>query len=143
MKRIILRFLWFLGVVFGFWLLITFIKEERDNPPELARISNLRVDYYSIVDGWVSSASIPSSARRLRICGMMEKSKMATLQITISEPDDKNIFIRQDEYFFDIQPGEFCIYLYLMYNAVPGNYTLWVLDARRTAAKIEIAFFDD
>jgi hypothetical protein len=143
MKRNALRFLWLAGVVFGFWVLITLITEERDNPPELARLSNLNVEYYTIDDGWVNSASIPTTARRLRICGMMEKSKMATLQVTISEPDDKNIFIRQDEYFFDIQPGEFCIYLYLMYNAAPGNYALWALDARSTVAKLDITFVDD
>jgi hypothetical protein len=142
MKKIISRFLWLLSVVFIYWALITLITEEHNNPPELARITNLSVEYYSMDSGWINSTAIPSSARRLRTCGTMEKSEMATLQIRISEPDDKNVFITQDEYFFDVHPGEFCSYVYLMYGATPGNYTLWLLDARRTAAELDLEFID-
>jgi hypothetical protein len=142
-KRIRLRVLWIVMVVFGCWMWIALAMEERDRPPELARISELRVEYYIIDDGWVNSASIPSSARRLRICGMMEKSKMATLQVRISEPNDKNKILFQNEYFFDLQPGEFCVDLSLVGEVVPGEYVLWMLDIRNTVARLGLVFFDD
>jgi len=115
----------------------------QNNPPELARVTALKVGYYKSRGGWTYSSSIPSTARSLRVCGIMEKSKAATLQFTISEPNDKNIFIHQDEYLFELQPGEFCINLSLVDNVVPGNYTLWVIDARTTVAKLDIIFLED
>lgn len=117
----------------------SFISDQR-NPPETATVTNLKVGYYSSQEGWVFSAPIPTLERELQVCGLMQKSKQDTLLFTITNPDDKNEFIRLDKSYFDIQPGDFCIRLYVLGVISPGKYTLWVLDARRTAGKLDIEF---
>lgn len=142
MKNILPKLLWLAALVLGYLLFIALIMEQYNNPPELARLSNLHVEYYTKDDNWLRSTIIPVTTRDLRLCGMMEKSKMATLQIFISEPTDRNVFITQDNYFFDLQPGEFCVNFSLTADEIsPGNYILWVLDARNAVAKVDLTFF--
>jgi hypothetical protein len=144
MKKIQSKLFWLAGLALGYWLLITLIIEQRNNPPELARLSNLYIEYYSTDGYWVNSSNIPTTARRLQLCGVMEKSKKATLQIRISEPGDINTFMNQNEYFFDLSPGKFCIHFSLTINEIPpGTYVLWILDARNIVSQINIIFFDE
>lgn len=125
-------------------LAIFTIIYSRENPyPERATVTNLKVGYYSSEDGWVFSAPIPTSERELQICGLMQKSRQAELLFTITNPDDKNDFLKLDKSFFDIEPGDFCIRLYLFANPPPGEYTLWVMDARQSVGKINIIFREE
>ena len=117
----------------------SFISDQR-NPPEIATVTNLKVGYYSSEEGWVISAPIPISEREIRVCGLMQKSKQDTLLFTITNPDDINDFIRLDKSYFEIQPGDFCIRLYTLGVISPGKHTLWVLDARRTAGKLDFEY---
>lgn len=117
----------------------SFISDQK-YPPETATVTNMKVGYYSSKEGWVFSAPIPTSERELQVCGLMQKSKQDTLLFRVSSPDDINEFLKLDTFYFDIQPGEFCIRLHLLGNPLPGEYTLWVMDARRTAGKLNIEF---
>ena len=125
-------------------LAIFTIKYNRENPyPERATVTNLKVGFYSSEDGWVFSTPIPTSERELQVCGLMKKSRQAELLFTITNPNDKNDFLKLDKFYYDIEPGDFCIRLHLLANPPPGEYTLWVMDARRSAGKININFQEE
>ena len=137
MKKNILRLF---VLVFGLLLVVYLLIDYRDNPPELAAVTSLRVGYVTANNDWVFNDSIPSTTRKLQVCGSMKKSNSATLLFTISDPNDKNDFIYQDEYYFELQPGDFCINLSLGDNVETGKYILWVMDARTSVAKHNIEF---
>ena len=117
----------------------SFISDQK-HPPEKTTVSNLKVGYHSSENGWVFSSPIPTSKRELQVCGLMQKSRQATLLFRITYPDDINEFLKLDKFYFDIQPGDFCVRLYLLGNPPPGKYTLWVMDARRSVGELGIEF---
>ena len=128
--------------ILGFTIFI--VPYSRAHPyPERATVTNLKVGYYSSARGWVFSAPIPTSERELQVCGFMEKSKQAELLFSVSKPGDKNDFRRLDKFFFEIQPGDFCIRLHLLGNPPAGEYTLWVMDARHSVGQTSVEFFDE
>lgn len=122
-------------------LAIFTVRYSRENPyPERATVTNLKVGYYLSEYGWMFSAPIPTSERELQVCGLMQKSRHAELLFTITNPNDKNDFLKLDKSFFDIEPGDFCIRIYLLGNPPPGEYTLWVMDARHSIGELGIEF---
>ena len=141
MKKIslvrLITFILAVGFVIG-----SFISDQK-YPPERAAVTNLKVGYYSPESGWTFSAPIPTSERELQVCGLMEKSRQAELLFTITNPNDINDFLRLDKFYFDIEPGDFCIRLHLLGNPPPGEYTLWVMDARRSAGETNINFHEE
>jgi len=137
MKTSHVRLLIFILVI-GF-LVGSFVSDQK-YPPERATVTNLKVGYYSSESGWIFSMPIPTSERELQVCGSMEKSGQAELLFRVSTIDDINNILKLDKFYFDTEPGDFCVRLHLLGNPPPGKYTLWVMDARRSAGKLDIEF---
>lgn len=129
--------------IVGVALFILFFIYDHNNPPERAKVTDLSVGYHETYTGWIFNAPIPTSERELQVCGVMEKSIPAELLFTIATPTDINDYRKLDKFFFEIQPGEFCIRLYLLGKPPAGIYTLWVMDARHAVGQISITFFDE
>ena len=130
-------------LIFGGSLFILFFIYDHNNPPERARVTDLKVGYHETYVGWVFDSPVPASERELQVCGWMEKSSPAELQFTISNPNDINDFRRLDKFFFEIKPGEFCIRLYLLGRPPAGSYILWVMDARHAVGQVSVEFFSE
>jgi hypothetical protein len=126
-------------IIFG-GLIIFMLIYDHNNPPEKAKITDLRLGYYSTKVGWIYSSTIPINVSKLQVCGVLSRSKPAPLLFTISEPDDINVFLYQDEYYFELDAGNFCVELSLAEKPLPGIYTLWILDGRRTVVERPIEF---
>lgn len=140
MKSILIRLI--ILIVGGGFLVLAFIYDH-NNPPERAKVTELVAGYHESNVGWIFDAPIPTSEREIQVCGLMEKSERANLLFTISNPNDINDFRKLDKFFFETQPGKFCIRLYLLGKPPAGKYTLWVTDARHAIGQISIEFFDE
>lgn len=120
--------------------MIAFMAYSQSHPPEKAKITGLRIGYYSTAGGWVYSTSIPVQTRKLQICGAMARLKPTSILFRISTPNDINEFLGLDESFFELKPGDFCVNLQLVGEVVPGDYILWIMDGRRSVAQLAIEF---
>ena len=137
MKKNLLRL--FAIILFGGLIIFSLIYDS-SHPLERAKITGLRLGYLSDKGEWIYSTSIPITARTLKICGVMDKSKPAPLLFTISDPEDINKYLYQDEYYFELQPGNFCVNLNLANKVSPDKYTLWIMDGRVSVAQLAIEF---
>lgn len=139
-KTVLVRLIIFL--LAGGFVIGSFISDQK-HPPERAIVTNLKVGYYSYENGWAFSTPVPTSEREIQVCGLMQKSKQAELLFSISNLHDKNDFLKLDKFYFDIEPGDFCIRLHLLGSPPPGEYTLWVMDARHSVGQTNISFQEE
>lgn len=140
MKNNLIRLIMFI-LISGF-VIFMFIQDQF-YPLERASVANLRIGYYSQKEGWIFSGPVPTSERELQVCGLMKKSRQAELLFTITNPNEINEFLKVDKFFFDVQPGDFCVRLNLLGTPPPGKYTLWVMDARHSVGKVSVEFRDE
>jgi hypothetical protein len=135
-SKVILLILVGIGVVIS-------LLSYNTNLPARAKVNELRIGYFSdSQQEWVFTSRLPANLSRLMICGTLNESNPAELMISISNPDQEASFVRLDEHFYEVEPGEFCETVLIYGSIAPGVYRLQIIDSHDPVAEMEIEFVE-